>query len=151
MWCCLFLFIFYFIFYFSFCILFFCFFYISVSICTCRSFSKRPKIFSTGLPFYFYFFLLLLGNVLSGFVIEFAKSTLRKMWREHLDKVEKHSTKRRRQILGNKKDVQGAKVKGKLRKKCFWFQTGFIMTLSSHVPKLHDKLNARHFTQVTVL
>lgn len=48
--------------------------------------------------------------------------------------------------LGQKKDMKGAKEREKTLKEAAPNQ----VTLSSHVPKLRDKLNARHFTQVTV-
>lgn len=58
---------------------------------------------------------------------------------------------RQRQIWGKqkkKKSMQGAKERERNQSKNL--QSGFITMLPSPVPKLHDKLSARHFTQVTV-
>lgn len=134
------------------------FFFFSVSICTC-SFSKTKEVrhFLLGFLFFVFFFFTRFGcselNLLSGFVIE---SVL--LWGKCADSIWKDLKKnipqrnykghqRQRQILGKMKSAKG---RVKIHSKCLLLQTGFVMTLYSHVPKLHDELNVRHFTQVTV-
>lgn len=122
--------------------------------------SPRPKksdIFYWASYFFFFFFFTRFGcselNLLSGFVIE---SVL--LWGKCADSIWKDLKKnipqrnykghqRQRQILGKMKSAKG---RVKIHSKCLLLQTGFVMTLYSHVPKLHDELNVRHFTQVTV-
>ena len=135
-------------FFFSFFSFFFIFFFFkSVSICTQFLQDQRSQMFSTGLPLFFIFFFIfyclwLKWNVLPGFV-SFTCYTLRKMWREDLEKSQETLHRgHQRQIWGKK----GAKERNQSNN----LQSGFITTLPSRVPKLRHKLSTRHFTQVTV-
>lgn len=134
---------------------FFAFFAFFIFFLICQhlhSVSPRPKksdVFYWASPFFFNFFFLfyclwLKWNVLPGFV-SFTCYTLRKMWREDLEKSQEtlhRGHQRQRQIWGKK----GAKERNQSNN----LQSGFITTLPSRVPKLRHKLSTRHFTQVTV-